>query len=334
MSMPTVGQRRMAEVRYAQAINRALADAMTNDRAVILFGEDIGAAGGSFKVTRGLLESFGADRVRDTPISEATLSGLVVGAALTGLKPVLELMFMDFAALAMDGIVNQAAKSRFMFGGQASVPLVIRMPHGGGLNAGPQHSQCLEAWFSHVPGLKVVCPATVEDAYSLTMAAILDPDPVIVVENKALYAMKGELPDEVPQRSIGKARVVQEGKDLTLVTYGAALHICLEAARVLAEEGLSIEVIDLLALQPWDKDSVARSVAKTHRVIVVHEAVKSYGAGAEIAATISEMSFGELDAPVLRVGAPFMPIPYASNLEKAYMPNAQDVVRAVRNTVQ
>lgn len=324
----------MAEVRYVNAVNRALGDALEEDSAVFLLGEDIAAAGGSFKATRGLVETFGADRVRDTPISEATLSGLSVGAALTGLKPVLEIMFMDFVALAMDGIVNQAAKSRFMFGGQASVPLVVRMPHGGGVNAGPQHSQCLEAWFSHIPGLKVVCPATVQDAYSLTRAAISDPDPVIVVENKALYALKGELPDEAPVAQIGAAAVVREGWDLTLVTYGAALYTCLDAARVLAEDGLSVEVIDLRTLQPWDKKTVAASLAKTHRAIVVHEAVRSYGAGAEIAATIGEMSFGELDAPVGRVGAPFMPVPFSPSLEKAYMPDSQDVIRAIRTALE
>ena len=324
----------MAELRYVHALNKALEDQLSSDDSVFLLGEDIANAGGSFKATRGLLEKFGSDRVRDTPISEATLSGLVVGAALTGLKPVLEIMFMDFVTLAMDGIVNQAAKSRFMFGGQASVPLVVRMPHGGGMNAGPQHSQCLEAWFSHVPGLKVVCPATVQDAYALTCAAIRDPDPVILVENKALYAMKGELPDDIPAATIGEALILREGQDVTLVSYGAAVFTCLKAAEAMANEGISVEVIDLRTLQPWDKATVSASLEKTHRAIVVHEAVRSYGAGAEIAATIGEICFGELDAPVGRVGAPFMPVPYAPSLEKVYIPDSHDVIQAIYSALE
>ena len=324
----------MAELRYVHALNKALEDQLSSDDAVFLLGEDIANAGGSFKATRGLLEKFGSDRVRDTPISEATLSGLVVGAALTGLKPVLEIMFMDFVTLAMDGIVNQAAKSRFMFGGQASVPLVVRMPHGGGMNAGPQHSQCLEAWFSHVPGLKVVCPATVQDAYALTTAAIRDPDPVILVENKALYAMKGELPDDIPDATIGEALILREGQDVTLVSYGAAVFTCLKAAEAMANEGISVEVIDLRTLQPWDKATVSASLEKTHRAIVVHEAVRSYGAGAEIAATIGEICFDELDAPVGRVGAPFMPVPYAPSLEKVYIPDSHDVIQAIYSALE
>jgi pyruvate/2-oxoglutarate/acetoin dehydrogenase E1 component len=324
----------MAELRYVHALNKALEDQLSNDDSVFLLGEDIANAGGSFKATRGLLEKFGSDRVRDTPISEAALSGLVVGAALTGLKPVLEIMFMDFVTLAMDGIVNQAAKSRFMFGGQASVPLVVRMPHGGGMNAGPQHSQCLEAWFSHVPGLKVVCPATVQDAYALTSAAIRDPDPVILVENKALYAMKGELPDDIRDATIGEALILREGQDVTLVSYGAAVFTCLKAAEAMANEGISVEVIDLRTLQPWDKATVSASLEKTHRAIVVHEAVRSYGAGAEIAATIGEICFDELDAPVGRVGAPFMPVPYAPSLEKAYIPDSQDVIQAIYSALE
>lgn len=324
----------MAEMRYVHAINKALTEQLESDPSVFVMGEDIAEAGGSFKATRGLLEKFGPERVRDTPISENTLSGMAVGAALTGLKPVLEIMFMDFVTLAMDGIVNQAAKSRFMFGGQASVPLVVRMPHGGGLNAGPQHSQCLEAWFAHIPGLKVLCPATVSDAYGLTKAAIADPDPVIVVENKALYAIKGDLPEHMPDLKIGEAHVVREGADVTLVTYGAALFNCLEAAASAEAEGLSIEVIDLRSLQPWDKKAVFASLAKTHRAIVVHEAVRSFGIGAEIAATLSEECFDDLDAPVGRVGAPFMPVPYSPSLEKRYIPDANAVMVAIRDTLE
>ena len=319
----------MAEVRYVRAINQALADAMAADDAVVLLGEDIAAAGGSFKATKGLLERFGPARVRDTPISEGMIVGAAVGAALGGLKPVVEIMFMDFVTLAMDALVNQAAKSRFMFGGQSSVPMVVRLPHGGGLNAGPQHSQCLEAWFAHVPGLKVVCPATVEDAYGLLRAAIADPDPVVFVENKALYAMMGELPEGAGPVPIGRARIARPGTDATLVTYGASLFTCLAAAEELAARGVSAEVIDLRSLQPWDKDAVLASVARTHRAVVVHEAVRGYGAGAEIAAVIGEEAFDDLDAPVGRVGAPFMPVPFARSLESRFIPDAAAVVRAV-----
>ena len=324
----------MAETRYVRAVNKALADAMEADERVVLMGEDIADAGGSFKATRGLLERFGPMRVRDTPISENAIAGAAVGAALSGLKPVVEIMFMDFVTLAMDALVNQAAKSRFMFGGQASVPMVVRLPHGGGLNAGPQHSQCLEAWFAHVPGLKVLCPATVEDAYSLLRAAIDDPDPVVFVENKALYAMAGDLPDQPEPATIGKARVAREGRDVTLVTYGATLFNCLKAADEMAGEGVSAEVIDLRSLQPWDREAVLASVAKTHRAVVAHEAVRSFGVGAEIAAVIAEEGFDDLDAPVGRVGAPFMPVPFARSLESRYIPDAAAIRAAALATLE
>jgi pyruvate/2-oxoglutarate/acetoin dehydrogenase E1 component len=323
----------MAQLRYVQAINLALSDAMAADPSVVVLGEDIAAAGGSFKATRGLLERFGAERVRDTPISEAAIVGGSVGAALSGLRPVVEIMFMDFVTLAMDAIVNQAAKARFMFGGQCSVPMVVRLPHGGGLNAGPQHSQCLEAWFAHVPGLKVVCPANVGDAYGLLRAAIDDPDPVIVVENKALYGQKGELADPPAVVSIGDAQIVRGGRDATIIAYGAAVATAMAAAATLAGEGIELEVIDLRSLQPWDKATVLASIARTHRAVVVHEAVRAFGAGAEIAATIGEEGFDDLDAPVMRVGAPFMPIAFSRSLEKRYLPDADGVVAAVRATL-
>lgn len=324
----------MAESRYARAINKALGDALEADASVIVMGEDIAEAGGSFKATRGLLDRFGPLRVRDTPISEAGIVGAATGAALTGLKPVVEIMFMDFVTLAMDAIVNQAAKSRFMFGGQASVPMVVRLPHGGGLNAGPQHSQCLEAWFAHVPGLKVVCPATVEDAYALLRASIDDPDPVIFVENKALYGMAGDLPDESATASLGEARIARQGGDVTIVTYGAALFNCLKAADDLAGEDISVEIIDLRTLQPWDKATVLDSVARTNRAVVAHEAVRSFGIGAEIAAVIGEEGFDDLDAPVGRVGAPFMPVPFARTLEQRFIPDAAAIAAAVRKTLE
>ena len=323
----------MPETRYVRAVTQALADAMAADPAVIVMGEDVARAGGPFSATRGLLDRFGPERVIDTPISEASIAGAAVGAAMGGLKPVLEIMFMDFVTLAMDALVNQAAKARFMFGGQASVPLVVRLPHGAGLSAGPQHSQCLEAWFAHVPGLKVVCPATVADAYGLLRAAIEDPDPVIVVENKALYARKGELPDPAPVVPIGRAATARAGRDVSIVSYGAAVATCLAAAGTLAADGIEAEVIDLRSLQPWDEAAVLASLARTHRLVIVHEAVEAFGIGAEIAARMADAGFDELDAPIVRVGAPFMPVPFARALEQAVIPSPQAVVAAVRRTL-
>jgi pyruvate dehydrogenase E1 component beta subunit len=323
----------MSEARFGQAINRALSDAMAADPSVILLGEDVAQPGGPFGVTRGLLDKFGPERVRDTPISEAALAGAAVGAAMTGLRPVVEIMFMDFVTLTMDALVNQAAKTRFMFGGQGSVPMVMRMPHGGGINAGPQHSQCLEAWFAHVPGLKVVCPATVADAYCLTRAAIADDDPVIVIEHKALYAMKGELSDAPTVTPIGRARIARDGRDATIVTYGGMVPVALAAAAELAEAGIESEVIDLRSLQPWDEASVLASLAKTHRLIICHEAVEAFGVGAEIAARMADAGFDELDGPIVRVGAPFMPPPFAKTLEDWYRPDAPKIVSAVKKTM-
>ena len=317
------------ELRMVRALNQALADAMDADATVVLMGEDIGRAGGPFNVTRGLQERF-AERVIDTPISEAAITGAALGAALSGLKPVVEIMFMDFVTLAMDQLVNQAAKAHFMFGGQAQVPLVLRTPHGGGQSAGPQHSQCLEAWLAHVPGLKVVCPATPSDAYALLRSAIDDRNPVVFIENKALYAVKGPFATPVEAVPIGKARIARAGRDASVITYGAMVYRALEAADTLASEGVELEVVDLRSLQPWDKQAVLESVARTHRVVVAHEAVMAFGIGAEIAATIAHEGFDELDAPVFRVGAPFMPSPFGLSLEGSFMPGAKDVARAVR----
>lgn len=323
----------MDEIRFGKAINQALADAMTADSDVIVMGEDVGGPGGPFGVTRGLAEAFGPARVRDTPISEATMVSAAAGAALSGLRPVVEIMFMDFIALAMDGLVNQAAKARFMFGGQCSVPMVLRTPHGGGLSAGPQHSQCLEAWFAHVPGLKVVCPATAADAYGLLRSAIDDPDPVIFVEHKALYARKEAVSEALVPVAIGKARTARDGRDVTLVTYGASLDVGLAAAETLSSEGIEVEVIDLRSLQPWDEGAVLASLARTHRLVILHEAVEAFGIGAEIAARMADAGFDDLDAPIVRVGAPFMPVPFARELETAYRPGAERAVAAIRRTL-
>ena len=323
----------MTEIRFGQAVNRALGDAMAQDPAVVLLGEDVAAAGGPFGVTRGLLDRFGPERVRDTPISEAAIVGAAIGAAMTGLRPVVEIMFMDFVTLAMDALVNQAAKAHFMFGGQVSVPIVVRMPHGGGINAGPQHSQCLEAWFAHVPGLKVVCPSNVADAYALLRAAIDDDDPVIVIENKALYSTKGELPEPKPSASIGQARIARPGHDVTIVTYGATVTVALAAATELEKEGINAEVIDLRSLQPWDETAVLESLSRTHRVVVCHEAVEAFGVGAEIVARLADIGFDELDGPLVRVGAPFMPPPFAKTLEDWFRPNSARVIAAVKRAI-
>lgn len=323
----------MSEVRFVHAINRALSDALQADPSVFLIGEDVGAAGGSFKATRGLFDKYGADRVLDAPISEAAITGIGVGAAMTGMRPVVEIMFMDFVTLSMDMLVNQAAKARSMFGGQGSVPMVLRTPHGGGLSAGPQHSQCLEAWFAHVPGLKVVCPSNPADAYGLLRAAIDDPDPVVVVENKALYAIKGELPDKPAHTPIGMARVARNGRDATVVSYGAAVAWALDAASILEKEGIELEVIDLRSIQPWDEAAVLESLKKTHNLVVVHEAVESFGVGAEIVARMSDIGFDELDGPIIRVGAPFAPPPFSTDLEINYRPSGEKIVAAVRRSL-
>lgn len=325
MSTPT-------EMRYVNAVTQALRDSMEQDPSVVVMGEDVANAGGSFKATRGLLDTFGAERVIDTPISESSITSAAVGMALTGLKPVVEIMFMDFITLSMDALVNQAAKARYMFGGQGSVSMVLRTPHGGGLSAGPQHSQCLEAWLAHIPGLKVVCPFSPQDVYSLLRAAIADPDPVIFIEHKALYASKGQV-DTTQTARIGEARIARAGRDVTLVTYGATVSICLKAAEQLANDGVDVEVVDLRSLQPWDKATVLESLSRTHRAVVVHEAVQAFGVGAEIVATIADEGFDELDAPVLRVAAPFMPAPFAKSLEEGYVVTVDRVIDAVRKTL-
>ena len=322
----------MAELRYNRAIASALGDAMDEDPTIILFGEDV-TGGGVYGATRGLKDRFGPDRVMDTPISEAAFVGAAVGAAMSGLRPVVEISFMDFLTFAMDPLVNQAAKARFMFGGQGSVPMVLRTPHGGGVGGAAQHSQCLEAWFAHVPGLKLVCPADPPSAYGLLRAAIRDPDPVIFVEHKALYATRVDAPEILPILPIGKAATARPGRDVTIVTYGAMLRAALDAATDLAAEGIEAEVMDLRSIQPWDEAAVLESLSRTHRMIVVHEATEAFGVGAEIVARMVDVGFDELDAPILRVGAPFMPSPISRSLEKQFLPDADRVIAAVRRVL-
>jgi pyruvate dehydrogenase E1 component beta subunit len=322
----------MKEIRYIRAINEAIKEEMERDENVVLIGEDVGVPGGSFGASRGLYDLFGPERVFDTPISEAAITGLAAGAAACGLRPILEIMFMDFMTVCMDGIVNQIAKMRYMFGSQNTVPIVIRTPSGAGLNAGPQHSQSLEAWFAHVPGLKVVMPGTPYDVKGLIKAAVRDDNPVIVVEHKALHAMKGEIPEEEYLVPIGRADVKKKGSDVTVVAVSKMVHESLKAAEVLVQEGINVEVIDLLTISPWDRESVFNSVGKTHRLVIAHEAVKSFGIGAEISAAVSEEIMDELDAPIMRVGAPYVPVPFS--LEKAYLPNSGDIIAAVKKTLE
>ncbi|MFZ0943497.1 MAG: alpha-ketoacid dehydrogenase subunit beta [Syntrophobacteraceae bacterium] len=322
----------MKETRYIKAIAEALHEEMARDESVFVIGEDVGGPGGAFSGTKGLLETYGERRVRDTPISESAIIGLAVGAAIKGLRPVAEIMFSDFLTLCMDQIVNQLAKTRYMFGGLFNAPVVIRSPGGGGLNAGPQHSQCLEAWFAHVPGLKVVMPATPYDVKGLLKSAIRDDNPVLFLENKALYALKGEIPEEEYLVPIGKADVKRPGNDVTVVAASRMVHQSLAAAETLAKEGIDVEVIDLRTISPLDKEAIFTSVEKTSRLVVAHEAVKSFGIGAEISALVCEEMIDHLDAPVVRVGAPYVPVPF--NLESLYLPNAEDVVKAVKKVME
>ncbi len=322
----------MGETRYIRAINEALNEEMARDENVFIIGEDVGGPGGAFGATKGLLETYGERRVKDTPISESAIVGLAVGAAVQGLRPVAEIMFADFLAVCMDQIVNQMAKMRYMFGGMYNVPVVIRTPCGGGLNAGPQHSQCLESWFAHVPGLKVVMPATPYDAKGLLKSAIRDDNPVLFLENKALYALKGEIPEGEYLVPIGKADVKRTGKDVTVVATSRMVHQALEGAKTLSNEGIDVEVIDLRTINPWDKETIFNSVEKTSKLVIAHEAVKAFGIGAEISAVVCEEMIDHLSAPIVRVGAPFVPVPF--NLEKLYLPNSDDVVKAVKKVME
>jgi acetoin:2,6-dichlorophenolindophenol oxidoreductase subunit beta len=320
---------------YAEAIREAMAIALESDPAVILMGEDIGVYGGAFQVTLDLIDRFGPDRVMDTPISELGGAGVAVGAAMTGLKPIFEFQFSDFAALAMEQIVNQAAKMRYMLGGEASVPVVFRMPAGSGTGAAAQHSQSLEAWFGHVPGLKVVQPSTPEDAKGLLLAALADPDPVLIFEHKLLYKMKGEVPSGYYTTPIGKALVRRSGADVTIVAGAIMVHRALEAAERLAAEGVQAEVIDLRSIRPIDHATILESVRKTGRLLVVYEGVKSYGVGAEISAMVAESdAFDFLDAPIMRLGGAESPIPYNPDLERAAVPQTADIEDAARKLVR
>src|SRR6478609_9967754 len=323
------------ELSYAEAVREALGQAMEADERVFLFGEDVGVYGGAFGVSGDLFHKFGPERVIDTPISELGIAGAAVGAAITGMKPVLELQFSDFVTLAMEQIVNQAAKIHFMFGGKATVPMVVRLPGGSGTGAAAQHSQSLEAWFAHVPGLKVVQPSTPHDAKGLLLAAIDDPNPVLIFEHKLLYKTRGPVPEEPYRVPIGTAAVRREGPDVTIVGSSIMALRAAAAAERLAGEGIDAEVIDLRSLRPIDLPTIAASVRRTHRLLVVYEGVKTMGIGAEVAALVAgSEAFDFLDAPIARLGGAEVPIPYNPVLERAAVPQEDDIVAAVQKLVR
>ncbi|MBU0945483.1 MAG: alpha-ketoacid dehydrogenase subunit beta [Proteobacteria bacterium] len=319
----------MAQKTYMQAINDALREEMERDSNVLIFGEDVGQFGGCFGVTKGLFEQFGEKRVRDTPITESAIIGAATGAAAAGLRPVCELMFVDFIGVSMDQLFNQAAKMHYMFGGKISIPMVVRAPQGAGIGAAAQHSQSLEAWFMHIPGLKVVLPATPADAYGLLLTAIRDDNPVVFLEHKLLYGVEGEVPEDAGPIPFGQANICREGTDVTIVAFSKMVYSALEAAETLAGKGISVEVIDLRTVTPLDIDTILNSVKKTHSLVVAHEAVKVAGVGAEIAAQVAESAIDYLDAPIMRVGAPFTPVPFSPPLEEAFTPGAEEIVAAV-----
>ena len=318
------------EITYVQAIAEGAHTILSEQDTAFVAGEDVAGAGGVFGSYRGLVDAFGTERVVDTPISEEGIVGLGVGAAATGLRPVIDIMFMDFLGECMDEVANQLAKMRYMFGGAAKLPVTVVTMSGAGMNMAAQHSQSLEAWLCHLPGLKVVAPATPRDAKGLLIAAARDDNPVFVVMNKLSLRNRGPVPEESYATPIGEAAVVREGADVTFATYSRMVHEASAAAETLAEEGIQAEVIDLRSLQPLDIDTVAESVRKTHRAVVIHEAVRFGGLGGEIAAQLQELAFDDLDAPVARVGAPFSPVPFSSVLEQAYLPNAEKIAAETR----
>lgn len=323
----------MPEISYRKALNEAYREEMERDENVVTFGEDVAEYGGSFKVTKGLLKEFGEERVFDTPISEAAIVGTGTGLAVGGIRPVVELMTVNFAYVAMDQILNHLALMRYMFGGQVTLPVTVRMPGGGGHQLGSQHSHSLEAHFVHSPGLKVVYAGTPADAKCLLKASIREDNPVIFLEHEGLYNLEDEVPDDLDAGVIGKAEVRREGGDVTLVGYGKMYHMAMQAAEKLAEDGVEAEVIDLRTLRPWDKDAVMQSVSKTHHAVVIEECPPVAGIAAEVATNIYEMAFDDLDAPVERVSGEDVPLPYARELEQSCIPGPEDVVAAARKTL-
>ncbi len=325
----------MRTITYREALREAIREEMRRDERVFIMGEDVAGHGGAYSVTRGLFEEFGERRVRETPLAEEAIVGAAIGSALTGLRPIVELIAMQFSLLASDQIVNSAAKFRYMFGGQPELPLVLRMPAGGGVQRGAQHSQTLESWYAHIPGLKVVMPATPYDAKGMLKSAVRDPDPVLFIEHELLYGVKGEVPDEDDEYTVPLNRGIirREGVDVTIVTFSRMTHICLQAAEELAKEGIEAEVIDVRSIRPVDLDLILDSVRKTAHAVVAEEGWKYYGTGQGLAALIYEHAFDWLDAPIQHVCGKDVPMPYARNLERAALPTRADVLAAVRAIV-
>lgn len=323
----------MPQITFREGVRMALHEAMSKDERVFLMGEDVGRYGGSYACSMGLLETFGEERIRDTPLSESGFTGAGVGAALVGMRPIVEIMTVNFSLLALDQIINNAATLRHMSGGQVSVPLVVRMSTGAGKQLAAQHSHSWEGFYTHIPGLKVLSPATVVDARGMLLAALDDPDPTVIFEHAGLYNMKGEMPDPPPAVDITTARVAREGTDVTLITHGGCLRRTLDAAEELAASGVSAEVLDLRVLRPLDWGTVFASVGRTHRAVVVDEGWKSWGFSAEVSARIAEDAFWMLDAPVRRVCGVEVPIPYAHHLEQASIPQVPQIVAAAKQVV-
>lgn len=323
----------MRELTYREAVREAMSEAMRRDESVFLMGEDIAEMGGSMGVTQGMLGEFGPERVRNTPISEMALVGAGIGAAAAGMRPIVEIMYQDFTTLAMEQIVNQAAKHRYMSGGQLTIPLTIRTQGGAGWSPGAQHAQQLEAWFVHVPGLKVVFPSTPADALGLLWSSIYDDNCVLFFEHRSLYGIKGPVPDEIEPIEIGRARIHRGGEDVTVVATGRLIYDALAAAEEAEAEGISVEVFDPRSLVPFDEDALIASVKRTNRCVVAHEAITRMGWGAEVAAIVQEKAFDYLDAPVERVGSKFCPLPFAPVMEQFVVPQQADVLAAIRRTV-
>jgi pyruvate/2-oxoglutarate/acetoin dehydrogenase E1 component len=321
------------ELSYREAVRDALSSAMRQDEDVFIMGEDIAEMGGSMGVTQGMLDEFGPERVRNTPISEAAIVGTAIGAAMQGLRPVVEIMYEDFLTLAAEQVINQAAKHRYMSGGQVKVPLTIRTQGGAGWSPGAQHAQQLEAWFVHIPGLKVVFASTPADVRGLLYTSIYEDNPVIFFEHRTLYGLKEEVPEELEPIELGKARVHREGTDVTVVAIGRLVHEALAAAKEAEQHGISVEVVDPRTLLPLDEEAIVASVKKTNRCVVAHEAVTRMGFGAEVAAVVQYQAFDYLDAPIERVGAKFTPLPFAPVMEEFVVPHAADVLAAINRTV-
>ena len=321
----------MPELLIREALREAIREEMQANERVVLMGEDVGSYGGSYGVSKGLLEEFGPERIMDTPISELGFVGMGIGAAMAGLRPIVEIMTINFSFLALDQIINSASKIHYMFGGQVSVPVVIRMASGAGLSVGAQHSHSLEGWFAHVPGLKVACPSNSADAKGLLKTALKDENPVIFIENTAIYGLRGQVPEGEYFVPFGKARIARPGRDVTIIGYSGSVHQATRAADLLAQEDIDAEVIDLRTLRPLDSQTILDSVKKTNRAVVVEHAWRFGGFGGEVAALIQENAFDYLDSPVARIGGVEVPMPYSMPLEKAALPSEEQVVAAVRS---